>query len=65
MIFERLDRGRIAGGLLAEVRRDRVARDEFGEHERDECDPEQEQDQGGNAAQNELEEASGETAAAP
>jgi hypothetical protein len=42
VLLERGDSRRIAGGLLAEVRRNGVARHELGEHENDEGDSDRE-----------------------
>ena len=56
VLLEGLDGGRIAGSLLTEVRRDGVARDELGQNERDERDPEQEQDERAEPAQDEEQE---------
>jgi hypothetical protein len=55
-LLERGDRGRVAGGLLAEVGRDGVARNELREGERDERDPEGEQDERSRAPEDEAEE---------
>ena len=57
VLLEGLDRGRVGGGLLAEVRRGRVARHELGEHERDERDPEHEQQEGAEPSEDEAQEA--------
>ena len=54
VLLEGLDRGRVGGGLLAEVRRGRVARHELGEHERDERDPEHEEQEGAEPAEDEA-----------
>ena len=54
VLLEGLDRRGIGGRLLAEVRRRRVARDELGEHERDERDPEHEQHEGAQPAEDEA-----------
>ena len=54
VLIEGLDGSRVGGGLLAEVRRGGVARDELGQHEGDERDPEQEQEQRGKPAQEEA-----------
>ena len=55
--FERGDDGGIAGRLLAEVRRGRIARDELRQHEDDERDPDREQHERGGAPQDEAEKA--------
>ena len=57
VLLEGLDRRGIGGRLLAEVRRRRVARDELGEHERDERDPEHEQQERADPAQDEAQQA--------
>ena len=57
VLLEGLDRRRVGGRLLAEVRRRGVARDELGEHERDERDPEHEEQEGAEPAQDEAHEA--------
>ena len=57
VLVERLHRGRVACGLLAEVRGGGVARDELGQDERDERDADQQQDERGEAAGEEDQEA--------
>ena len=59
VVLERRDGGGIGGGLLAEVRRDGVARHELGEDERNERDPDQEQDEGDEPPKGEAQEARG------
>ena len=65
MLVERLDGGGVAGGLLAEVRGRGVARDELGEHEGYERDPEQEEQERGEPPQQEPQEAPRYVGAAP
>jgi hypothetical protein len=57
MGLERRHGGRIARGLLPEIRRDGVARDELRQHEHDKRDPDGEQHERGRAAQHEGQEA--------
>jgi hypothetical protein len=49
MGLERRHGGRIARGLLAEIRRDSVARDKLRQHEHDKSDPDSEQHERGRA----------------
>jgi hypothetical protein len=57
MSLEGRDGGRIAGRLLAEVGRYRVARHELGQHEDDQRDPDGEQHEGRRTPQHEAQEA--------
>ena len=59
VLLERGHGRRIARRLLAEVRRDGIARHELGEHERDERDPERQEHERREPAQHETGEAAG------
>ncbi len=65
MLLEGLDRSWIRGRLLAEVRGGRIARDELGENERDERDPEHQQQEGAEPSKHEAHEARRGTEPAP
>ena len=57
VVSERRDSRGVAGGLLAEVRRDRVRRHELRQEEHDGGDPDHQQHERGEAAQHEAREA--------